>query len=133
MRERRHSFPGAAPFSIFPLPREDVTDLVLGYLDFYSLLNVDLLERHLRTHGLAAEITVGAEAGDRFMRVTRRLGSRELTVVVSSQIREQMLIELMTPASLVASINAILDAAEAEATPVEVERVPRMVESGVWL
>jgi hypothetical protein len=132
MRERRHSFPGAAPFSIFPLPPEDVTDLVLGYLDFYSLLNVDRLERYLIGRGLAAEITVGANAGERFMCVTRRIGSRALTVTVSAQIREQMLIELMTPASLVASVNATLDAAEAEPTLVEVERVARMDESGAW-
>ena len=45
---------------------------------------------------------------------------------------EQMLIELMTPASLVASVNATLDAAEGEPTLVEVDRVPRMDESGVW-
>ncbi len=81
---------------------------------------------------MSVDIVVGREAADRFMRVSRRVGNRELIGSGTPQVREQMLMELMTPASVAASLRAMLDAVEAEQGPTYVERVPRMDESRVW-
>lgn len=135
MRDRRYSFAPVAPFSIFPLPPEDVTDLILGYLDFYAALNVDLLERSLRSRGVHVQIaaTGDPDVGERFLTAVRRLPGREVKTMVNPQTREQILMEFMTPASLAASINAVLDAAQIRSEAGMIGRIPRFQERRVWL
>ncbi len=93
-----------------------------------------MFERYLTQQGLTVDIAApnDADAGDRFMLASRVVGSRQLIVRVAPQLREQMLMELMTPSNIAASVNAVLDAVERESKSAEVERVPRMDESGVW-
>jgi len=107
IRDRKGSVGELAPLSIFPFAPEDVTDLLLGQIDYISVLNADLLEAVFKRHGLRAEIASPPHHNDRFMRVTSRLGNHELTIQISASLREQMLIELMTPASLIAASSGL--------------------------
>ena len=47
MRDRRWSYSSLAPHAIFPLPVDDIADVVLGFIDIYTSLNAGLLERFL--------------------------------------------------------------------------------------
>lgn len=49
------------------------------------------------------------------MTAAARTGNYELTVGLSSTLREQMLLELMTPASLAAAIRGLCEGAQAAA------------------
>lgn len=135
MRDRRHSFPGLAPLSLYPFEIEDVADLMLGHLDMFTILNVKALERQFERRDLDVEIVPPEDpaAGDVFLTARRRRPGREIFVRVHPTVREQLVRELMRPESAVASVKAVLDAAEAEPEPVEVERIPAMAaEAAVW-
>lgn len=106
MRDRRDAVVTTAPFAIFPLPPEDAADLILGYLDFVSYLNADVLQAIFRAKGFHAQVARPPESQQRFL-VARGVGYG-YDVRVPAGIREQMMLELMTPASLVASTKAAL-------------------------
>jgi hypothetical protein len=133
MRDRKHSFPGIAPLSIYPLDVEDLADLMLGYLDVLSLLNIDVLGQQFSERGISVEFTDNDTASSNFLIASRRVGDRELFVHVDPTLREQLLAELMRPETAIASVKAVLDAVEAEPSPEAVERIASFAdEASVW-
>lgn len=135
MRDRRDSFPSVAPLSIYPFDVEDVADLMLGRLDMFTALNLDGLVQQFAQKGIHVEIAHSEVDGasDRFLTAHHRVFGRELIVEVNPTVREQMLIELMTPANAIAQVGAMIRAVEAESRPTRVERVPAMAdEARVW-
>lgn len=135
MRDRRHSFPPLAPLSIYPFDVEDVADLMLGRLDLFTALNLDGLTRLFAQHGISVDAAHDdAEgAGERFLTARRRIRDRGITVTVQPSVREQMLIELMTPANIVAQVNAMIEAVRVESTSARIERFAAMAdEARVW-
>ena len=108
-RERIHHFPYLAPLTVFPLPTDDIVDLIFGPLEYISVLNVRLLEQEFAKHGIRAEILAPSrkpEASRVFLRASRGDAQVELPSLVC----EQMLTELMQPACLIDSVEAMLDA-----------------------
>jgi hypothetical protein len=110
MRDRHHSFATLAPLSIFPLSPEQVTDLLHGWLNVTTLLNVSLLARSLAAHGILAEAIGPPEAQSAFMNVLKQTGpTTAMKAVVAPHQREMMLLELMTPATLRAGIETMVE------------------------
>jgi hypothetical protein len=104
IRDRRYSFGGLAPLAIFPASPEDIADLMLGPLEMHTMLRCDVLEAKFAARGIDA--TADYPDGDRrFLRARR--GATQLDI--PPHLREQMLIELMTPESLVDIADAMLD------------------------
>lgn len=101
MRDRRASFAYLAPATILPVPAEDVADLALGFLDFTTLPNMTMLGKAFQASGLRAVPAEPHEAGGLFMHVM----SDRVRVSLPAQLREQMLNELMTPASLARAVT----------------------------
>jgi hypothetical protein len=133
MRDRKHSSPGIAPLSIYPLAVEDLADLMLGYLDLLSLLNVDVLEQQFSDRGIRVKIAVAAAASSNFLVASRVVGNRELVVHVDPTLREQLLAELMRPETAITSVKAVLDSVQAERSPKVVERIASLAdEASVW-
>jgi hypothetical protein len=106
MRERRHHFPYLAPLTIFPLPPIDVAELLLGPLEYVTVLNAPALESAFAATGVRAEIvTRQPEASRVFLRAARGVADIE----VPSLVGEQLLAELMDPVSLIAAVREALD------------------------
>lgn len=108
MRDRSYSFSMMAPFTIFPFPAEDVADLCLGFIEIYSAMNASLLERVFARAGVKASIFTPPESNDKFLEAESRHGNRILVVHVSPQLREQMLLELMTAANVIGAVQGLL-------------------------
>ncbi len=133
MRERKHSFPTLAPLSIFPLDTEDLADLLLGYLDLFTALNITVLGKSFERRGIDVRFAEHGERDELFLEARRIVGNRELLARAGPTVREQMLLELMTPASAIACIEATLDAVEAERASQPVARdVALADERRVW-
>jgi CBS domain-containing protein len=107
MRDRSYSFSMMAPFTIFPLPAEDVADLCLGFIEIYSVLNASLLEGAFARAGIKASVFTPPESNGRFLEAEFRQGNRILVVQVSPQLREQLLLELMTPANVIGAVQGL--------------------------
>jgi len=69
MRDRHQSFSTLAPLSIFPLPTDQLTDLMHGWLNFTTVLNVSLLARSMADYGTHAEAIGLPQAEDTFLKV----------------------------------------------------------------
>ncbi len=110
IRDRKGNSGQIAPFTIFPLESKDIADMLLGQVDFVTVLNAELLETTLAQRNIRAEIAGPPDHAERFMLASARLGNHELTVELSSILREQMLLELMTPATLAAGIRGLIAA-----------------------
>jgi hypothetical protein len=93
MRDRSVSFSSLAPYTIFPLSAEDISDVVLGFVDLALALHLPLLERTLNRNGIAVRVARAPEAERVFLEATR--GS--IGVRVPPHLREQMMVELMSP------------------------------------
>ncbi len=135
MRDRRDGVPSLAPLSIYPFEVEDVADLMLGRLDLFTALNLDGLTQQFEHKGISVEIAHSDAGGADGLFLTARqdVPGRELLVTVTPGVREQMLIELMTPANAIAQISAMFGAVRAESSPARVERIPSMAdEARVW-
>ena len=104
LRDRGDTPPAFAPLSIFPFPPEDVADLILGFVDVVVRLDIARLEGALRAAGLEARIARAPESATQFLVASRgQIGVRPPTLL-----REQMMNELMTPASLVRSVESMI-------------------------
>jgi hypothetical protein len=67
------------------------------------------------------------------MIASARVGNYELTVGLSSTLREQMLLELMTPASLGAAIRGLCESASATPEPLNDAAIVAFADEGrVW-
>jgi hypothetical protein len=105
MRDRSESFSSLAPVTIFPLPPEDVADLVMGFMDLATSLHLSLLERALTRNGIEVRIARPPESNGLFLEASRgRVG-----VLVPPHLREQMMTELMTPYSLSVALDYVLE------------------------
>ncbi len=109
IRDRRESYSSLAPLSIFPLDPEDVVDTMMGLLNFKIAISGVELEKAFAKRGIRAEVAVPPRSADHFLQATKRYGMIERTVLPSPQLREQMLVELMTPECAVKSTEALLD------------------------
>jgi hypothetical protein len=93
-----------APISIFPLPADDVADLLLGFLGVSVHLNTQLLGLRFAQRRIAAQFMTAPASHVHF--VEARRGYRGL--LVPAYVREQMLHELMTVDTLVELADWIL-------------------------
>ena len=104
MRDRRASSSYLAPVTVFPLSLDDMTDLVLGYVEVFSLIDVDALTRELAGLGLSVHITPPPLSE----RVFLTADAGPLTVAVPPEVREQALVELLSAESIAAAIEAVI-------------------------
>jgi hypothetical protein len=105
LRDRRESFSSLAPLTIYPLPAEDVADLVMGFLDLSLSLRLDLLEGALNRSGPVIAVARPPDSQTRFLEAS--LG--RVGVIVPPHLREQLMMELMTPASVARAIDYVLE------------------------
>jgi hypothetical protein len=80
----------------------------MGRLDFVTWLHCGSLERQFHQRGLRAAVTRGTQATTSFLSAER--GDTRSTS--PPLVREQMFIELMTPATLIAGMNWMIDLVE---------------------
>jgi len=104
-RDRRGTVSELAPISIFPLPAEDVADILFGFVDVKVLLNVPLLQVAFKRKGMYTEIHRAPDSGRMFL--TAQTDSSG--VIVPAHLREQILHETMTPSTLIRMVEYILD------------------------
>jgi hypothetical protein len=102
-RHRNSSY--LAPLPLYPLPADDITDLLLGTVDYVVTLRADTIETSFARLGIMARVAEGEEANRTFLRASRG----NTTVTVGAQVREQMLRELMTTQCLIDIVAALLD------------------------
>ena len=119
MRDRSESFSSIAPFAIYPLPAEDVADLSFGFMDIVFALDLPALERQLAEHGV--NVIVARPPASRTSFLTAR--RRALELQVPPHLREQMMVELMTPTALARALTAVLDEMETEPATVGDSRI----------
>lgn len=104
LRDRDNTPPAFAPLSIYPFPAEDVADLTMGFVDVLVRLDASILEAAFRSAGYSAKIERPPQSQTLFLTAYKeRTGVR-----VPTLLREQMVNELMTPASLVRSADAMV-------------------------
>ncbi len=122
--ERRDAGPASlAPTAAFPLPAEDITDLLLGALDYVVTVNFDELA------AMFAEQAIDVEFLDEpklFLRAARGDG----TITVPAVVRDQMLRETMQSANLVELVASLLDGIDAGAP--DLGWIVAMDESSSW-
>jgi hypothetical protein len=104
-RDRHDTVSQLAPISIFPLPAEDVADILFGFVDVKVLLNVPLLQIAFARKGLYTEIHRAPESGRSFLTAQ----SDSSGIIVPAHLREQILHETMTPSTLIRMVEYILD------------------------
>jgi hypothetical protein len=78
MRDRGESFSSIAPFTLFPLPAEDVADIVFGFIDIVFCLDLRALENTLAEAGLEVDVARPPLSGGLFL--TARRDQLTLTV-----------------------------------------------------
>ena len=104
MRDRGWSSSSLAPYTIFPLPAADAADVVMGFVDLAYSLHLPLLERALSRDGVEVSVARSGPAASLFLEAARR-GVR---LLVPPHLREQMMVELMTPDALYALLDHVL-------------------------
>jgi hypothetical protein len=127
MRDRRTSFGSLAPLPIFPLRPDDIADVMLGYMEMRTMLRGDLLEQEFAVRGIAAEVEFGSARDDVFLRVERQ----RVSLTIPPPLREQMLLELLTPETAIDIVSATLDLLDADAQP-EQDFLPAIDEPANW-
>ena len=137
MRDRKGSHPFLAPVGLLPLRLDDVTDLLIGAVDYTTYVNVSRVARYLAGRGWIASPPPLDQKGDRFMEVTRdrhRRTRREITTIsVAPHVREMMLVELATAPAIADMVSAMFAAVDADADLLAAQ--PMVVpgsEHGVW-
>jgi hypothetical protein len=106
MHDRRNTIAGIAPFSIFPLAPADVADLLLGFIDYGVYLNDEVLELMFARERIQVRVARPPESERVFL--VAELGKRGIGVTAVQ--RAQLMIELMTPATLITSVRGTLEA-----------------------
>ncbi len=104
IRDRGNPVIELAPTSIFPLPPEDVADLLLGFVDTSVHLNTRLLGLRFAERGVRTGFTVAPASETHFLEARR--GYRGF--LMPAYVREQMLHELMTVETLIELSDWIL-------------------------
>jgi len=133
MRERHHSFPSLAPLSLYPLEAEQVCDLLHGSLNISGMINVSLLARSLGDHGIEAEPVAPPKSEEVFLRIFKRTSrSSGVEGSIVADIREMMMLELMTPATLRYGIDALVDHVSASSGAPQREMVFWADEARTW-
>jgi hypothetical protein len=127
MEERHGNLSYFAPLTIFPFPAEDVTDLLLGRLDYAVTLRAHALRPAFERLGIDIEFPSGRESEREFLRASRA----GQTLTFPLLVRDQMLRELMSTVTLVAIADFMLSALDAGAT-VEIKRMLFCDEREAW-
>jgi hypothetical protein len=104
IRDRGNPVVELAPLSIFPLPPDDVADLLLGFIDTSVHLNKQLLGLLFADRGMRANFIAGPDAAQYFLEARR--GWRGF--LMPAYVREQMLHELITADTVVGIADWIL-------------------------
>ncbi|HZS61070.1 MAG TPA: hypothetical protein VFA43_17475 [Gemmatimonadaceae bacterium] len=129
MRDRGWSFSSLAPYTIFPLPAEDVADLVMGFVDLAYGLHLPRLERALGRDGITAHVRRAGAGEAVFLEAARR----DVRVIVPAHLREQMMVELMSPDALFALVDHVLTLNEERPEEAQDGRVVVFAdEASVW-
>lgn len=105
IRDRSWSFSSLAPFTVFPLDAEDITDLTLGFIDLTYGLHLPALERALRQDEVDVQVRRAGTGSEVFLEAERR----GIGVRIPAHLREQMMVELMTPNALFTMLEYVLD------------------------
>jgi hypothetical protein len=130
IRDRGNPVVELAPTSIFPLPPEDVADLLLGFVDTSVHLNTELLGLRFAERGMRAGFTVAPASHTHFLEARR--GYRGF--LMPAYVREQMLHELMTVETLTTLAHWIISSGNTREW-VEIENAPLLGfadERAVW-
>ena len=127
MEERHSNLSYFAPLTIFPLPAEDLTYLLLGRLDYAVTLRAHALRPAFERSGIDIEFPSGREAEREFLRASRD----GQTLTFPLHVRDQMLRELMSTETLVAIADFMLSALAAGAS-VEIKRMLFCDEREAW-
>ncbi len=93
-----------APYAIFPFPAEDVADLIMGYIDLAISLKLDVLEQDLTRGDVEVRVARPGEAATLFLKANRV----KVGLLSPPHLREQLMIELMTPDCLFDAIDYVL-------------------------
>ncbi len=104
IRDRGDPVVELAPLSIFPLPAEDVADLLLGFVDVSVHLNTELLVLRFAERGMRVRFFVAPASANHFLEARR--GRRGF--LMPAYVREQMLHELVTVETLTTLADWIL-------------------------
>jgi hypothetical protein len=129
IRDRGWSFSSMAPYTIFALPAEDVADVIMGFIDLATSLRLDLLESALSRDDVEVRVARPGEAAKLFLVAIRR----EVGLELPPHLREQMMVELMTPDSLFAAIDYVLALNEERPSEANDRRVVVFAdEADVW-
>ncbi len=129
LRDRRESFSSLAPFTIFPLPADDVADVVMGPIDLLFCLHLGRLEEALNRNGIHVRVARPPASGGLFLEASR--GERGVTV--PPHLREQMMAELVTPDCIFAAVEHVLDRNEANPSEAYDSRIVVFAdERGIW-
>jgi hypothetical protein len=129
MRDRGWSFSSLAPYTIFPMRAEDITDVVMGFIDFAYGLHLPLLERALTRNGVEVNIRRAGHGDAIFLEAVRR----RVGVSVPAHLREQLMVELMTPDALSALLDHVLTLNEERPDEANDRRVVVFAdEAAVW-
>jgi hypothetical protein len=127
MRDRHQSSAYFAPVSIYPLPAEDLADLLLSRLDYAVTLRVDALRPNFAARNIDVEFATAGRSEKEFLVAKRG----PIEVIVPAHIREQMLRELMSPDTLVDLVEFALN--ELTVTPdLESQRMLFCDERAAW-
>jgi hypothetical protein len=93
-----------APYAILPLPPDDVADLIMGFIDLAVSLKLDVLERDLSRGDVEVRVARPGEAASLFLEAHRG----EVGLLLPPHLREQLMVELVTPDCLFAAIDYVL-------------------------
>lgn len=119
IRDRGNPVVELAPMSIFPLPPDDVADLLLGFVDTSVHLNTELLALRFAERGIRASFAVAPGSATHFLEARR--GFRGF--LMPAYAREQMLHELMTVETLTTLADWILASGKTREW-VEIDKAP---------
>jgi hypothetical protein len=129
LRDRHESFSSLAPFTIFPLPADDVADIVMGPIDLFFCLHLRRLEEALNRDDIRVQVARPPASGGLFLEASRR----ERGVTVPPHLREQMMAELVTPDCIFAAVQHVLDQNEARPGEAYDSRIVVFAdERGIW-
>jgi len=129
IRDRRWSFSSLAPYTIFPLSADDATDVVMGFVDVFCSVNLPSLERALTQDGVDVAVRRAGQGKTIFLEAHRR----GVGVRVPAHVREQMMVELMTPDALFALLDHVLTLNEQRPEEANDRRVVTFAdEAAVW-
>jgi hypothetical protein len=103
-RDRHDTVSELAPISIFPLPAEDVADVLFGFVDIKVHLNVPLLKIAFARKGFYTDIARAPESGRTFFTAQTDTSG----IIVPAHLREQILHEMITPSTLIRMVEHIV-------------------------